>query len=214
MALDLARMNADARLWMADPHRYFKAFSRTARRFQHEHRSPRYRVMTFVGTADEFLQRRPLRISLLGKTLPVDSWESVLAAVVSVVVSANASLVLELFRAGLVPWMVNDEPGVEILEAFRRGKVTLCLDSVAEAFRAAQWLMLMAGVKLNEAVVQVDPFTDETWKAREAELRAKREEESRVLREIDLARKQYAESHPEDSADATNASLPNGGPIW
>lgn len=214
MTADLTARDAEVRQWMADPHRYFKAFSRVARRFQHEHRSARYRVMTFVGTAEDFLPRRPLRVALLGQTLPADSWEAVLADVVSVIASTNGPLIQALSRAGLVPWMANGAPELDLLEAFRQGKVTLQLDSVEAAFRATQWLLLMAGIRLNEAVVQVDPFTDETWRAREADLRAKRTEEARVLREIDLARKQYAETHPEDSADDVTARLPNGGPIW
>lgn len=204
---DLVALDGQVREWIADPHRYFKAFSRTARRFQHTHPSARLRVMTFVGCPEEFLSRRPLRVHLLEKTTPVHSWEEVLSAVVATVVMARPALVLELSRAGLVPWMVNLEPEVDLLEAFRRGKVNLSLNSLADAFRSAQWLMLMADVKLNEAVVQVDSYTDEEWKVREAELQGKRAEEKRILQEIDLARKQYAEAHPEaQRGDASGAS--------
>ena len=80
------------------------------------------------------------------------------------------------------------------MSAFSAGSVTLKLDSLEEAFAAMQWIALMAGVKLNEVVVQVDPFTDAAWRVRAAELQAKRDEQSRVLREIDLARRQYAEA--------------------
>lgn len=188
------------REWISDPHRYFKAFSRTARRFQHMHPSARLRVMTFVGKPEEFLARRPIRVSLLERTVPVDSWEGVLSAVVAAVVTTKPALVVELSQAGLVPWMVNKSPSLDLLESFRQGQVTLSLGSLEEAFRSAQWLMLMADVKLNEAVVQVDSYTDAEWKTREAELQAKRAEEKRVLREIDLARKQWAEAHPEEDS--------------
>ena len=60
-ARELAEKDRTAREWCADPHRYFKAFSRTARRFQQSHPSPRYRVMTLVGGAQDFLPRRPLQ---------------------------------------------------------------------------------------------------------------------------------------------------------
>lgn len=203
MEEDLSEQDRRVREWMANPHAFFKAFSRTARRFQHGHRSARLRVMTFVGVAEDFLPKRPVRVHLLEKTVPVTSWEGVLSAVVGVVVTAYPAFVLEMARAGLLPWMVNQNPSVDLLEAFRRGKVTLSLPSRAEAIRSAQWLMLMAGIRLNEAVVQVDPFTDEQWKAREAELQAKHQEEKRVLREIDLARKKYAEEHPEDGAEGS-----------
>lgn len=192
---DLAARDRAARTWLADPHRYFKAFSRTARRFQHMHPSPRYRVMTLVGTAADFLPRRPLRVHLLGRTTAVSSWPEVLAAVVREVVVARPDLVRELDARGLLPWMAKADPADDIVAAFSAGAVTLKLDSLEEAFAAAQWIALMADVKLNEVVVQVDPFTDVDWRARAAELRAKRDEQDRILREIDLARRQYAEAH-------------------
>jgi len=210
---DAAGMNErdrQVRDWMADPHRYFKAFSRTARRFQHSHPSARLRVMTFVGRPEEFLSRRPLRVHLLGKTTSVRSWAEVLSAVVATVVTAQPAYVLALAREGLIPWMVNGSDGLDLLEAFRRGQVTLSLDTLSDAFASAQWLMLMAGVKLNDAVVQVDSFTDEEWKAREAELQAKRADEKRILQEIDLARKQYAEAHAGEFASPADAASDDG----
>ena len=37
-----------------------------------------------------------------------------------------------------------------------------------------------------------------SWKVREAQIEARRAEQKRVLREIDLARKQWADAHPEE----------------
>lgn len=198
---DLRELDRQARAWVAEPHRFFKAFSRTARRFQHQHPSERLRTMTFVGGPDEFLSRRPLRLHLWENTTRVTSWESVLSTVVGAVAMAKPQLLADLDRAGLLAWMAKADPSLDVLESLRRGQVTLRLDSLAEAFRATQWLLLMAGVKLNEAVVQVDPFTDEEWKVRETQLHEKRAEQKRVLREIDLARKQWADAHPEEAAD-------------
>ena len=196
---DLIELDRQAREWIAAPHSFFKAFSRTARRFQHQHPSQRLRTMTFVGTPEEFLSRRPLQFHVWDKTTRVASWEQVLSTVVAAVALAQPRLLQDLDRAGLLPWMAKTDPSLDMLDALRQAQVTLRLDSLAEAFRKTQWLLLMAGVKLNEAVVQVDPFTDAEWKVREAQLQEKRAEENRVLREIDLARKQWAEAHPEET---------------
>ena len=194
---DLIELDRQARTWIAAPHSYFKAFSRTARRFQHQHPSARLRTMTLVGAPEEFLSRRPLQFHVWENTTRVRSWEEVLSTVVAAVARTKPRLLLDLDARGLVPWMVRTDPALDLLEALRRGQVTLKLDSLPEAFRTTQWLLLMAGVKLNEAVVQVDPYTDEEWQVREAQLQEKRADEKRVLREIDLARKQWADAHPE-----------------
>lgn len=195
---DLQERDRLARTWIDDPHRFFKAFSRTARRFQHAHRSARLSVRTLVGKPDEFLKFKPRLVHLLGRTVPVHSWEEVLSAVVMIVVAERPACVRELGQAGLVPWMAPADPSAELLESFGRGEVTLRLTSREEAFRSAQWLVLMAGVRLNEALVQVDAFTNESWKAREAQLQAKHAEEKRILQEIDQAREQYAADHPDE----------------
>lgn len=199
---ELMAKDAQVRQWIANPHAQFKAFSRTARRFQHMHPSPRYRVMTFVGTPDAFLDKQPLRVHLYDHTLGVNSWEDVLAQVVRLVVAGRPELVRALDAAGLVPWMVRADATTDLVDAFLHGQVTLQIDTHESAFIRTQWLLLMADVMLNEAIVQVDPFTDETWRVRAEDLRAKRAEESRVLSEIDRARKQYAADHPEDFAPA------------
>ncbi len=201
--MDLAAKDREVRTWIADPHRYFKAFSRTARRFQHTHPSPRYRVMTLVGGAAEFLCRRPLRLHMLGRTTPVRSWTDVFAAVVREVVVAKPRLVRALAARGLMPWLVAANPSDDVVAAFNAGAVTLKPASLEAAFTATQWIALMADVKLNEVIVQVDPFTDEEWRVREEQLQAKREEQNRVLREIDQARRQYAETHGEPDIPET-----------
>lgn len=208
---DLLARDREARLWLADPHKYFKAFSRTARRFQHTHPSPRYRVMTLVGGPQEFLQRRPLRVHFLDRTTPVETWADVFATVVREIAVARPMLLRALEMHGLIPWLVKEDPAADVVDAFCAGAVTLRLATLEEAFQTTQWIALMADVKLNEVVVQVDPFTDEEWRVREAEIQAKRQEENRVLREIDLARRQYAETHTDEF---TPPSLGESNTTW
>lgn len=197
--LTLAEKNRQAREICADPHRFFKAFSRTARRFQHMNPSARYRVMTLVGSAPDFLPRKPLKLAINDRTLRVDSWTDVVALIVRELVTAKPSFILRLSEAGLLPWIENLEPSVDLITAFRNGQTTLRFTSLEEAFLSVQWLLVMCNVKLNEVIVQVDPYaSNAAWHAREEELRAKRAEEARVLREIDQARQKYAEEHPED----------------
>lgn len=201
-ASELAEKDRTAREWCADPHRYFKAFSRTARRFQHEHPSPRYRVMTLVGGAQDFLPRRPILLNIFGRTTPVESWPEVFAYIAGEVVASCPSTVIALERAGMLPWVANLAPeGTGIVEAFRTGRASLSFATLEEGFNSILWLLAMADVKFNEVLVQVDPYaTEADWRARESAMRAKREEENRVLREIDEARRRYAEAHPEEAA--------------
>ena len=208
---DLLARDREARLWLADPHRYFKAFSRTARRFQHTHPSPRYRVMTLVGGPQEFLSRRPLRLHFMDRTTPVDTWADVFAAVVREIAVSRPVLLRALEMRGLIPWLVKENPAADVVDAFNAGAVTLRLATLEEAFQTAQWIALMAGVKLNEVIVQVDPFTDEEWRVRAAEIQAKRQEENRMLREIDLARRHYAETHTDEF---TPPSLGESSTTW
>ena len=206
-ARELAEKDRVAREWCADPHRYFKAFSRTARRFQQSHPSPRYRVMTLVGGPQDFLPRRPILLNIFGHTMPVDNWAEVFAYIAGEVVASCPSIVIALERAGMLPWMANLAPaGTGIVEAFRTGQASLTFATLEEGFNSILWLLAMADVKFNEVLVQVDPYASEAdWRARESAMRAKREEENRVLREIDEARRRYAEAHPEEAA-AQNAA--------
>ena len=208
---DLLARDREARLWLADPHRYFKAFSRTARRFQHTHPSPRYRVMTLVGGPQEFLRHRPLRVHFLDRTTPVENWADVFATVVREIAVSRPVLLRALEMNGLLPWLVKEDSSADVVDAFCSGAVTLRLATLEEAFRTTQWIALMADVKLNEVLVQVDPFTDEEWRVREAEIQAKRQEENRVLREIDQARRQYAETHVDEF---TPPPLGESGTTW
>lgn len=207
---DLVELDRSACQWIANPHAYFKAFSPVAKRFQRRHPSERLRTMTLVGLPGEFLARRPVRFHVWETTTPVRSWQDVLLAAVGAVARTRPDLVRALDQAGLVPWMVRLDPGVDLLEAFRLGRATLRLDSLAEAFRKTQWLLLMAGVKLNEAIVQVNPYTDEEWKVREAEMHARRADERRILREIDEKRRLNGEEPAAATGDAEGNAATDG----
>ena len=195
----LAEKDRRAREISADPHRFFKAFSRTARRFQHMNPSPRFRVMTLVGEPKDFLPKKPLKLHFNNRTLRVESWTDVFALLVRELVAAKPREIRTFAAAGLVPWIVNLNPSLDLVDAFKSGEATLRFTTLDEAFYSVLWLLVMCDVHLNEVVVQIDPYDSHAaWHAREVEMRAKRAEETRVLREIDDARRRYAEAHPED----------------
>ena len=60
-----------------------------------------------------------------------------------------------------------------------------------------QWLFLMCGIRLNEVVVQVDPYTNEAWRVRKAEIDRKRAEEKAFMEGRRAAQKAWADAHPE-----------------
>ena len=187
--LDLAVRDRAVREWVAEPHRFFKAFGATARAFQRRHPSPRCRVMTFVGVADDFLKLRPRRVQLLDRTTEVRSWEEVFGAMVRAVVARFPDELRELDVTGYLSWMTKRDEQEDIVAAFSHGAVTLDFTSLEEAFAALQWLVLMMGVKLSDVVVQVDPYEDDAaWRARQADLRAKRAAEQQEARERHAAR--------------------------
>ncbi len=187
--LDLAARDRAVREWVADPHRFFKAFGATARAFQRRHPSPRCRVMTFVGVADDFLKLRPRVVQLLDRTTEVRSWEEVFGAMVRAVVARFPDELRELDVTGYLSWMTKRDEQEDIVAAFSHGAVTLDFTSLEEAFAALQWLVLMMGVKLSDVVVQVDPYEDDAaWRARQADLRAKRAAEQQEARERHASR--------------------------
>ena len=212
----LAERDHMVREWLMEPHRYFKAFSPVARGFQNRHRSARFRTMTLVGVADDFLKLRPRIVHLMERTTDVNSWEDVFCAIVRAVVVRCPDELRELDVGGYLSWMTKTDEAEDIVAAFGRGAVRLDFTSLEEAFAAVQWLVLMVGVKLNEVVVQVDPYEDNAaWRARSAEINAKREDEVRILREIDEARRQYKlrqEAGEEAEADEDGSQPSNPRP--
>lgn len=68
-----------------------------------------------------------------------------------------------------------------------------------------QWLFLMCGIRLNEVVVQVDPYTDEAWRVRAQEIRARRVADRAFMEGRRAAQKAWAEAHPdgEEASEGT-----------
>ncbi|MDY5596705.1 MAG: hypothetical protein SPG40_04305, partial [Kiritimatiellia bacterium] len=67
----------------------------------------------------------------------------------------------------------------------------------AEVVARVQWLFLMCGIRLNEVIVQVDPYTDEEWRVRKAEIDRKRSEEWAFMEGRRAAQKAWAAVHTE-----------------
>ena len=60
-----------------------------------------------------------------------------------------------------------------------------------------QWLFLMCGIRLNEVIVQVDPYTDEEWRVRKEEIDRKRSEERAFMEGRRAAQKAWTKAHPD-----------------
>ena len=67
----------------------------------------------------------------------------------------------------------------------------------AEVVARVQWLFLMCGIRLNEVIVQVDPYTDEEWRVRKEEIDRKRSEERAFMEGRRAAQKAWAAVHTE-----------------
>ena len=91
---------------------------------------------------------------------------------------------------------------MEVLEA---GELSPGFGSLTEVVLRVQWLFLMCGIRLNEVIVQVDPFTDEEWQDRRQELRRKRAEQNAFMEGRRAAQKAWSEAHPQE---------PTAGGIW
>ena len=61
---------------------------------------------------------------------------------------------------------------------------------------AVAGLFLMCGIRLNEVIVQVDPYTDEEWRVRKEEIDRKRSEERAFMEGRRAAQKAWADQHP------------------
>ena len=67
----------------------------------------------------------------------------------------------------------------------------------ADVVARVQWLFLMCGIRLNEVIVQVDPYTDEEWRVRKEEIDRKRSEERAFMEGRRVAQKAWTEAHPD-----------------
>lgn len=191
--------------WLANPHAFFKAFGPEARAFQSRHRSERLRTMTLVAPAEELAELRPVCLSVDGASEPVESWEQVFAVVASRLVSAQPLAFAAMQRDGLLEWMGCPAGGAAM--AAKLAANTLCpsFGSLAEVVLRVQWLFLMCGIRLNEVVVQADPYTDEQWAVRKEAIDRRRAEDKAFLEGRRAAQKAWAESHPDEPGDRWSA---------
>jgi len=162
------------REWLSNPHAYFKAFGEEARAFQERHRSERLRTMTFVAPASELADVRPKCLCVDRQPIHIQSWEEAFTVVLTRLAMAQPRVFEALQRAGELDWLGCPAGGTPFAEALENGALRPQFDSWERVIARIQWLFLMAGIRLNEAIVQVDPYTDEAWKIRSEALKAKR----------------------------------------
>ena len=184
-------------MWLDNPHAFFKSFGREAREFQRRHRSARLRTMTLVAPAEELAALRPVCVSLDGADAEAASWEEVFALVTARLAAANPETFAALQAAGELGWLGCPADGAALADQLEAGSLKPQFGSWAEVVWRVQWLFLMCGIRLNEAIVQVNPYTDEEWKVRAEELRRKRAEQQAFMEGRRAAQKAWAEAHPE-----------------
>lgn len=190
---------------LANPHAYFKSFGPEARAFQERNRSERLRTMTLVAPAEELVRMRPVKMSVDRAAAPVDSWEAVFSMTLSRLIPAHPATFAALQADGELAWLGCAPEETPIAEVLESGELSPGFGSLAEVVLRVQWLFLMCGIRLNEVIVQVDPFTDEEWQDRRQELRRKRAEQNAFMEGRRAAQKAWSESHPEE---------PTSGSVW
>lgn len=183
--------------WLANPNAYFRAFGPEARAFQARNRSERLRTMTLVAPAEKLVALRPVQISLDGVREKVSSWESLFAVVSARLIAAQPGVFAALQAAGELDWLGCPADGAPVADALAAGTLKPDFTSLAEVVGRVQWLFLMCGIRLNEVIVQVDPYTDEAWAARRAEILRKRADEKAFMEGRRAAQKAWAAAHPD-----------------
>lgn len=182
--------------WLANPNAYFRAFGPEARAFQSRNRSERLRTMTLVAPAAKLVAFRPVQISLDGVRERVTSWESLFAIVSARLIAAQPGVFAALQAAGELDWLGCPAESAPIADALAAGTLRPNFASLDEVVGRVQWLFLMCGIRLNEVIVQVDPYSDEEWKTRHAEILRKRADERAFMTGRRAAQKAWAEAHP------------------
>jgi len=183
--------------WIANPHAWFKAFGPEARSFQRRHRSERLRTMTLVAPASELATLRPVCMSLDGADEAVDSWERVFAVSVTRLLTANPLTFVTLQRDGLLDWLGCLAGGVPASALLEQDALRPEFPDLAAVVARVQWLFLVCGIRLNEVIVQVDPYTDESWKVRKEALDRRRAADKAFMEGRKAAQLAWAVDHPE-----------------
>ena len=183
--------------WIANPHAYFKSFGPEARTFQKKHPSERLRTMTLVAPAAELAVLRPVRLSLDGREVVAKSWSEAFSCAVSRLVVANPATFDALQAAGHLEWLGCTPAGDAVSAMMEAGRINPQFADWVEVVARVQWLFLMCGIRLNEVIVQVDPYTDEEWRVRKEEIDRKRSEERAFMEGRRAAQKAWAAEHTE-----------------
>lgn len=181
------------REWIANPYSYFKSFGPEAREFQRRHRSERLRTMTLVAEAEKLAGFRPVMVSIDGRDVAVESWGDAFATFVSRLVAANPTVFMALQESGELEWLGCTADGDPISTVINEGRLAPQFADWSEVVARVQWLALMCGIRLNEVIVQVDPYTDEEWKVRKEELDRKRAADKEFMEGRRAAQKAWAE---------------------
>ena len=183
--------------WIADPHAYFKSFGPEARTFQKKHPSERLRTMTLVMPPAELAGFRPVCVSLDGRDVDVASWSDVFSSVVSRLVPAHPAAFAALQSDGELEWLGCDPVGEPVAALLEAERLNPQFADWAEVVARVQWLFLMCGIRLNEVIVQVDPYSDEEWRMRKAEIDRRRAADRAFMEGRRAAQKAWAAAHPE-----------------
>ena len=186
--------------WIANPHAYFKSFGPEARMFQKKHPSERLRTMTLVAPAAELAALRPVCLSLDGREVVAKSWSEAFSCAVSRLVAANPATFDALQAAGQLEWLGCSATGEAVTAMMEAGRINPQFANWAEVVARVQWLFLMCGIRLNEVIVQVNPYTDEEWRVRKEEIDSKRSEERAFMEGRRAAQKAWAAEHPESES--------------
>jgi len=183
--------------WLANPRAFFRVFGPEARAFQVRNRSERLRVMTLVAPAGELAGMKPVCISLDGVREDADSWEKVFSTVAARLLMARPRTFEALQSAGELGWLGCPFGGAPVADMMTAGLLKPAFTSLDEVVGRVQWLFLMCGIRLNEVVVQVDPYTDAEWNVRREALRRKRAEKREFVKGRRAAQKAWAALHPD-----------------
>lgn len=165
----------------------------------------RYVILSLSSQANSLKYLKITEIYLDGSVYPVDSWQDVLASILSWVVSRRLETAELMDTERLLDWIVPNDPGMDRISAIRIGQAVVRLANREEICKRAQWLLLMCDVNLMSVAVKVNQYSDEDWekvvkkneeirKAREAarlralEEKRRQEEEERLSREQAMRR--------------------------
>jgi len=152
--------------------------------------------MTLVAPAEVLSGFKPVCVSLDGACEEASSWEEVFSVATSRLLAARPQTFAALQTAGELVWLGCPCGGAPVSDMLAAGLLKPSFAALSDVVGRVQWLFLMCGIRLNEVVVQVDPYTDESWAVRREELRRKRAEEQAFMKGRRAAQKSWAESHP------------------